>query len=472
MSLPLSNVVRVDLSLSPKPLALQAMGKHLFVTNETPVAPALVYPVAYSTLEAVGEDWGVDSEVYKAAMAFYGNGSSNFMVTLAANTSTAAMLQGGQYAPLAELQAITAGGFSITVDGLLQQVTGLDFSAAATMADIVTALQAEIVGVTITDTVGSLMIVSDTTGEGSSITVASAEIQNAATLLGLSAASNAVVVPAVVPQSPLEALQDAQDVDPSFLGIDMHKIWRDSPEAEEIADFAEGAQKIFFNTSNDPMSLVTGNVSHIIARLSDKSLDHTLSMYSSKPDEYPSSAVAGRAFLVNFQGQNTTITLNLKQIATVSVERLRQSELDALKATNGNAVVDIAGLFVYSDSRMASGQWFDVIHGTIWLKGAIENQVFNTMYATTTKIPYTDSGLSIVYQAIDKALQQGVQNGLIAVGTTPAGKYLSKGYEIYTTAVKDVPAADKANRIYKGFSFEAVGAGALHQVLVTGNFSE
>lgn len=472
MSLPLSNVVRVDLALSPKPLALKAMGKHLFVTNETPVAPALVYPVAYTTLEAVGVDWGTDSEVYKAAMAFYGNGSSNFMVTLASATSTAATLQGAQYAPLAELQAVTAGGFSITVDGVLQQITSLDFSAAATMADIVTLLQGEIVGVTITDNLGSLMIVSDTTGAGSSITVASAEIQNAATLLGLSATAGATVVPAIVPQTPLEALQDAQDMDPSFLGIDMHKIWRDTEDAEMIADFAEGAQKIFFNTSNDSMTLVSGNTSHIIARLADKSLNHTLSMYSSKPDEYPSSAVAGRAFLVNFQGQNTTITLNLKTIATVSVERLRQSELDALKATNGNAVVDIAGKYVYSDSRMASGQWFDVIHGTIWLKGAIENQVFNTLFRTTTKIPYTDSGLTIIYQAIDLALQQGVQNGLIASGTTPNGTFLPRGYEIYSVPVAQIPAADKANRLYNGFSFEAIGAGALHQVLVTGNFSE
>ena len=121
---------------------------------------------------------------------------------------------------------------------------------------------------------------------------------------------------------------------------------------------------------------------------------------------------------------------------------------------------------------MADGTWFDTIHGVDWLSNAMQTNVFNLLYQTTTKIPYTDAGVGMVVQKMEQSLRQAVRNGLIAPGTTSEGVYLPLGYQITTVPVSEVDAADKGARMYKGITFVCVGAGALQGVTITGSFSE
>lgn len=472
MSLPLSNVVNVSLALTPKPLLIQSFGKLMFVTDETPVGVIADYPKVYSKIDDIGLDWGIESEVYKAASAYYGNGSSEFMVMRASSEATAASLVGGLPAQLADIQAITAGGFSIVLNGSRIDVANLDFSMAIDMAEVATLLSSELAGSTVTFNGTNFVIESTVIGAGSSVTYAFNDISGTAAALGLLAENGGLMIQASVPMTPVEALVEASDVDPSFLGISLHKKWRDSVDAEDVADYAESSQRIFFNVSNNILSLVASDSTHIIAKLNEKALERSISMFSRRPDEYVDCAVAGRAFQVDFRGNNTTITLHLKVMKMITVEKLKQSEYAALRSHNGNAVIDIAGVYVFSDSFMASGHFFDTIHGTTWLKAQIENNLFNRLYATTTKIPYTDTGIQMLRESIEQALDQGVYNGLIGAGTHPDGRYFGSGYLVNHLSTADVPYADKASRIYKGFTFEALGAGALHQAVISGNFSE
>ena len=198
----------------------------------------------------------------------------------------------------------------------------------------------------------------------------------------------------------------------------------------------------------------------------------TMTHFSSHPDEYPSSAVAGRAFIVNFEGVNTTITLFLKRLPTITVEPLTPNQNEILKSKNVNALIDIGGNNVYSDSRMANGTWFDIVHGTDWLTARIEYDVFARLYSTPTKIPYTDSGISMIMQAAEQGLRQAVTNGLVAPGNDQEGNYLPLGYVMNYIPVSQVAPSDKQARIYRGLSFKAVGAGALHGVEIDGTFSE
>ena len=121
---------------------------------------------------------------------------------------------------------------------------------------------------------------------------------------------------------------------------------------------------------------------------------------------------------------------------------------------------------------MGDGTWFDAVHGVDWLQNRIETGIFNRLYTTTTKIPYTDTGVTIILAEIEQALIQGRTNGLIAPGNNTAGEYLPLGYKIVYIPTAQVSQADKSNRVYKGITFEAVGAGAMHQVVVSGTFNE
>jgi len=54
----------------------------------------------------------------------------------------------------------------------------------------------------------------------------------------------------------------------------------------------------------------------------------------------------------------------------------------------------------------------------------------------------------------------------------PDGTYLPEGFIVEALSLADVPSSDKGNRLYAGLSFKMVGAGALHEVAVSGEFSE
>ena len=160
-----------SLIISPKAKELQSFGKLLFVTNEQPKVSALNKVLSYKSLTGVAEEWETTSHVYKAATAFYGAGAKDFMVTIAPATKTSAVLTGGD-ATLAEIQAVTAGGFTINVDGAAQVITGLNFSKVASMTAAANLLKAKLTGVDVTVGPSGLVLTTVMKGKGASISFA------------------------------------------------------------------------------------------------------------------------------------------------------------------------------------------------------------------------------------------------------------------------------------------------------------
>ena len=483
MSIPISTVVKVAIQISTKPVGARGFGALLFLTDEHSDTFNLDTPVnvlagservrKYVNIDGVLQDWDVNSEAYKAATAFYAQGAMDFYVGLAASKNTAAALQSGTPVELSTIQAVKAGGFSITIDGVVRNLNALDFSGAADLPGVATILNAKITGATVAfnNNTQKFTITSQSTGANSSVSFASADIGGAIAALRLGASTGATQVTAKAAESVVEALAACREHDVTWYGIDLHKKWRDTPQVVQAAGYAEANKLVFFNTTNDLRTLNSTVTDDIASQLKAKTLMRTLTHFSSHVEEYPSSAVAGRAFIVNFEGVNTTITLFLKRLPTITVEPLTPNQNEILKSKNANALVDIGGNNVYSDSRMADGTWFDIVHGTDWLQARIEYDVFARLY-TAKKIPYTDSGISMIMQAAEQGLRQGVTNGLIAPGNDEEGVYLPLGYVLNYIPVSEVAPSDKRDRIYRGLSFKAVGAGALHGVEINGTFSE
>ena len=483
MSIPISTVVKVAIQISTKPAGARGFGALLFLTDEHSDTFNLDTPVnvlagservrKYVNIDGVLQDWDVNSEAYKAATAFYAQGAMDFYVGLAASENTAAVLQSGTPVELSTIQAVKAGGFSITVDGAVQNLTALNFSSAADLPGVATILGTKITGATVefNNSTQKFIITSQSTGAGSSVSFASADIGGAIAALRLDASTGAAQVNAKAAESVVEALAACREYDETWYGIDLHKKWRDTAQVVSTANYAEANKLVFFNTTNNLLTLNGTVTDDIASQLKAKTLMRTLTHFSSHVEEYPSSAVAGRAFIVNFEGVNTTITLFLKRLPTITVEPLTPNQNEILKSKNANALVDIGGNNVYSDSRMADGTWFDIVHGTDWLQARIEYDVFARLY-TAKKIPYTDSGISMIMQAAEQGLRQAVTNGLVAPGNDQEGNYLPLGYVMDYIPVSQVAPSDKRDRIYRGLSFKAVGAGALHGVEINGTFSE
>lgn len=495
MAIEITEFANVTISVSPTGVAGGNFGILGFLTTDDDLAvtgkgilPAERFR-SYTSLASVAGDWQATSEVYKAATAFYGQTPTptDFVVQMNYQSSqVATLVGGGSGTPEAIIAGITGTGvLSMTIDGTPTAITDLDLSTAssATHDAIAEVLEDEIQavvglsGVTAVHNGYQYVISGATAGTG---TITFAADSDAANLLGLQQ-NQGKLSQGFTAETATEALAAADTLGIEAVGLVTHKKFRDDGEGalasgnsiEDIAIYAEAAERIFCNTTNDLTTLVANGTSHVAYKLKNRTLRFSLTTFSKDNAAYPSASVFGRAASVNFSAVGSTITLNLKQMPGIAAEDLTPAEFAALRSYNASAVVQIGKTVnAYTDSRMASGSWLDTTHGLLWLENRAEVDMFNLLYVNNTKIPFTQQGINTAEATLQRSLRAAVRNGLCAPGYLPDGTYLPEGFVTTAVPLADVPAGDKGNRIYSGLSFKMVGAGALHEVIVSGEFSE
>lgn len=488
MAIEITEFANVSISVSPSGVAGGDFGILGFLALSSDDA---INPVgtaerarAYTSLASVGADFEATSDVYMAATSFYAQTPTpeDFVVLMSFVTDQKAVLTGGGADTLAELQTASwngAGVIDVTIDGTLVQVSTLDLSSATTMLDVAAAVEAALTAAGGTCTVEygpyGFSIVGDTAGATGTITVA---LGDAAEALGF-LAHQAKASDGLDAETPVESLAAAESQGIEFVGLVTDKSFRDvlagnvGTTTLEIATWAEAAKKIFCNTSNDLSTLSSAISSDIASVLKSATLRFSLTSFSKNPALYPSASVFGRIASVNFSAIRSTITMNLKQCPGIVAEDLTPAEFAVLRSKNASAVVKIGkSVNAYTDSRMASGTWLDTVHGLLWLENRCEVDLFNLLYTTNTKIPYTQAGLNTVVGVLERSLQAAVRNGLCAPGSLADGTLLSEGYRVDSVSLADTPSSDISNRLYAGLSFVMKGAGALHEVDVSGSFTE
>jgi hypothetical protein len=95
--------------------------------------------------------------------------------------------------------------------------------------------------------------------------------------------------------------------------------------------------------------------------------------------------------------------------------------------------------------------------------------VVNLFYQSTTKIPWTETGVALVNQQITLALELAATNGLIAPGYDNEGTFYPDGYKVISTDLSLLQ-SQKGARIWEGSSFIAIGSGALQGAVISGSF--
>jgi len=492
MAIEITEFANVSISVSPVGVSAGNFGILGFLTDETDDVKtgSEILPAertrAYSSIAGVGADWDADSEVYKAATAFYSQTPTptDFVAMVCYETAQAPSIVGGSIATLDYLVntytglGSGAGELVFTVDSteVTMSEAELDFSSAISYGEVATVLegllQASIPSTSFTHNGYQFVIVGNTSGASSTAVAATGDVA-AHTDLGL-AGHQAKVSNGVDAETPAQALSVIESEGHDFVGLVTNKKWRDDSGTvtTDIAAFAEASKKIFCNTTNDTSVLTSGHTG-IAKQLKDLTYRYSLTTFSRDQSAYPSASVFGRAASVNFSSIGSTITLNLKQMPGVSAENLTSNEFDNMRANFCSAVVQIGKTVnAFTDSRMASGSWLDTTHGLMWLEARCEADMFNLLYVNNTKIPYTQVGINTAVAVLERSLSAAIRNGLAAPGYLPDGTYLPEGFIVESVSLADTPAGDKGNRIYNGLSFKMVGAGALHEVSVSGQFSE
>lgn len=224
---------------------------------------------------------------------------------------------------------------------------------------------------------------------------------------------------------------------------------------KKAADWAEtqSAKMAFLNVSDSDCfdSLVSTDLCSVL-----KALSYARTMVGfdyNDTEGYSGVALAAERFPHDPGAPGAGGTWHAKTLTGVSFDRLSTTQKANLRLKNYVVYISTANVSHTLDGKVAGGEYGDKIRGLDWFKIRSEEAIFAAIKAND-KIPYTDRGISIIQSCVDGIGAQAMANELFVPGSY-SSKVLSRS---------QTQTVDRQNRRYRGLTWSAELAGAIHLV--------
>lgn len=481
MALPVSRLVRVIVNLSPIAAARRSFGV-LMIAGDSDVINASERYRSYGSLDEVADEFGTDAPEYHAAALYFGQTPkpSTLMIGRWLRTAVAGFNQGAiltlSQQALSNFTVITAGTFGVTIDGVAKALTGIDLSGATNLNGVATIINNTLTGGTVAWDGERFTITSATTGISS--IVGYATVGTLATAMGVTQAGGASLVSGFAAETPVQCAAILSDRTSAWYGLMFQaSVQPTDDQSIAVSELIEGldVRRIYGVTITSTGVLDSETTSDLASRQMAAGYLRSLCQYSE--NVYAVASLFGRAFSVNFNAQNSTITLMYKQEPSVVPQTISSTQANTLEAKRCNVFVTYDNDTAIIQYGVMSGPaYLDEIHGLDWFQNAVQNACFNLLYTTPTKIPQTDAGANQLVNTINGVCEDAVNNGLVAPGvwTSPVefgqlttGMYLKTGYYVYIQPMALQSQSDREARLAPPIQVAIKLAGAIQELDVT-----
>ena len=426
MSISASQIVNVI------PRVINAGGTDLEITGLLLTDnPLCVFPgtVSFTSANAVGSYFGETSAEYQAAAKYFLGYDNSFRkprrlhFARFVNKAIAGMLIGGSAGSMEEMKAVTAGSFTVNVDGSQKQVTALDLSTATTQSDIAQTLQTQLTGTTVqyNSNLNAFIITSSSTGDTSAVSAATDGAQNAATVLGLTADTGATTSKGSAELEPGANMDSITNITQNWVSF----TTMEEQEDDVIEAFSEWANNSngeylycpYTTQENDtnpnagsnlPKTLANANYEGVV--LTYGGLDYAI-------------LVMSIGACIDWDRNNGLVTWAFK-----SQSGLEASVTDDTTAANcvelnvnyyGRWATRNDDFIQYYQGAMIGGNFgfVDAYVGNLWLRNALQVSLMNGL-AQVGRVPYTDEGYTIIRAWCMDPINRALNNGVIDPGVT------------------------------------------------------
>lgn len=480
-TLPVSDVVDVQIVMSPQAAALRDFGATLIIgTSDVIDVETRIRTYASTELPQIATDFGSTAPEYLAAVAFFSQSPQPGEVQIGrwAKTATSGQLIGSILSTtqqeISKFTGITDGAFDVTIDGQVVNVTGVDLQSQSNLngvaSQVTAALQSK--GECLWN--GQQFVIKSAT-TGATSTVATVTMTELSSALGIDKGTTSVAGAAAESLvDAINALIDRPSWYMAFLAAEYEDA--DAMAASAVIEAAAPSRVIAY-TLSDTAELNPNQTTSLGYQLKNAGYNHTITAYSST-NPAAAASILGRMATVNFLGSNTTITLKFKQCPGVTAENLTLSQANALRENNVNVFVAYDnGTAILQEGTMAGGWFIDERHGLDWLQNYVQMAVWNLLYTSTTKIGQDDEGSTQLVATVSEALEQGVRNNLISpgvwnsdgFGALKQGDTLSTGFYVYIQPLEEQSAAEREARKAPPIQCAVKLTGAIHFADVTIN---
>lgn len=493
----ITNVINVALIPEGKLAARDQMNVIAVLTSETGVITSAERFRSYRDSAAVEADWGTASVVTQYAQTVFStkpnaiNFGGSLIVGLHRATTevvpaTAATLVSKQLVEatiVSQLQTITDGSFNISVDGAPIVVTGLDFSSIIDMAGIVSRLQTAITGTVVSQTNGYITVTSSTTGITSVLTAMTVGAIGTfiGDLLGMSAGSGSQLTQgAATVTLPIETKVQSISTLKSLVNI-KGACFTDlviDAEVPTLAAWATANQVILYNVFSGSVYLAVAPSNPVWAvRLAGQTSFRCL--LSKSGNRLLAATYMARAHTVNFNAENSAITMNLKELS-VAAEIYSQTEIDSAKRVGLDLYTTIKDTPVVLSS--GANDFVDNVYNIIAFIDAVQTDMFNVLKGTGTKIAQTTRGVNQLVAQGEKTTNGFVRAGVFAPGTWSSPDSFGNidtfnrnieqfGFYWLGGLLKDQPQSDRQERKSPVLQAAVKNAGAIHSADIIINFN-
>lgn len=478
----LSNTINVTLGSAPAGLGEHSTNSIVLLSNEQPLS-AEPYIWAVSAQDVINE-YGSNSLTAKMARALFTpafnlrTGGGQVLVypyagvnATSAKTVTVAITD----TIITALKLLANADLTVTIDGTDYKVAGMDLRSISTTVDLVKILNAQGLdcNIEVVDTnkiqfqsrrygatESGISLKATTVGTGTDI-YGSSYLNGASqvTTAGTDASGTTVV----------EAIAEVDQI--AYVGGVLTTQYCDNATILANATVLQGLDHIYFEAMQSLKNIgILGAA--IKSAIDTKTRPMAYSYAGAEGSKLAIATYATIACSTNYSGNNTVITMNLKELNGIQADlNLNQTYYTQAKQNGVDIYGNTEGLScVYS---FDNGSYTDEETGKLWLKKALEVSGFNYLRKTNTKIPQTEAGMTGLKNAYETRCVQAVRNGLVGPGkwndSIPFGNpedFLrnieEKGYYIYSIPVAEQNQAEREQRIAPVVQIAVKLAGAFH----------
>lgn len=164
----------------------------------------------------------------------------------------------------------------------------------------------------------------------------------------------------------------------------------------------------------------------------------------------------GRGLCVNFSGNNTTLTMHLKdQVGILPDTSLDDTSLMQAQKVGADVFISFRG----KPKVFTSGEndYFDNIYNILWFVEALQVAEVNALATVSTKLPQTEKGQDVLVKVCRSIAEQAVTNGFIGAGEWNRSETFGNqedflrnirqlGYFIYANPLAKQSVADREDR--------------------------
>lgn len=345
------------------------------------------------------------------------------------DAARAPRIYGGKIAPtLATFTAITAGTLPLTLGAISHSLTGINFSTALTLADVASQLQVIIRAADVSPVWATATVTYDAVGQAfnlvggaagvAPVSLGAAIAGDIGAALGWRAALT-VFSPGAAIQTPLEALQAAEQVTDSFGSFSYNAASAVTLlQADAVALYNAG-----LNVKYQFYYQVTlANAAQTFAQLSQYA--STGLILNVRVGEYKESLTAAIGAAIDYDRTNSVVNFMYRQGPFVNdndvSDDVTANGLDANRV-NYYGTTSTAGtkLAFFQRGYLLGGATapldMNVHFNEQWLKSALQADFLSGQIALA-QIPANDSGRGVVMGLLLGRVVQAKRNGVISVG--------------------------------------------------------